>query len=86
MPVRSRNSALNCEKRTDPMPRSLSGGVAARSGLPGGRMPAPAHDASLPRSPRSYTATDAPAFARKYAEVRPMIPPPMIATSDMKGL
>jgi hypothetical protein len=46
-------------------------------------MPAPAHDASRPNSPRSITRTCCPPSAKKYAEVKPMMPPPMTSTSDV---
>ena len=44
MPVRSRSSAASKGYATELIARSLSYGVAARSGLPGEIMPAPAHE------------------------------------------
>ena len=60
MPVSSRSSSEKPGNRIEPIARRRSIGVAAPAGFPGGMMPAPAHDASFPRSPRSNTSTDEP--------------------------
>jgi len=80
MPVRSRSSAEkdgNCATLKE---RKRSSGVAACSGSLYGKMPAPAHDASLPSSFWSNTIDGTPPRASKYAVVKPMTPPPTITT------
>ncbi len=86
MPVSCRNSAEKSANRLTLSARSLSAGVTARAGLPGGMMPAPAQLASRPSSCRSITSTRLPSLARKYAAVRPMIPPPMTVTSGCAAM
>jgi len=55
----------------------------AASGLPGGRMPAPAQDASRPKSDCSSTLTETPWRDSSQAIDIPITPPPTTTTSVM---